>query len=112
MASKHARELQHLKSSLQEALHALSHAKDEHAAAEMQFCEEARELRAQHEQLSQKLQAQHKQEMQVRAVLLASHSLMKPFLCLMACCLVLEACSTVPTVLACQGIYLSLLNNP
>ncbi len=109
LASKHARELQRLRGSLQEALQALSHAKDEHAAAEMQFCEDARELRAQHEQLSHKLQAQHKREMQVSAALLALHSLLKSFSHLTASCFVLEAYSTVPPVfVACQGIYFSL----
>lgn len=65
LASKHARELQHLKDSLEEALLALSRARDEQAAAEMHHSGRARQLEQQHEQLAQKLQAQHKLEMQV-----------------------------------------------
>ena len=66
LASKHARELQHLKDSLEEALLALSRARDEQVAAEMHHSGQARQLQQQHEQLAQRLQVQHKLEMQVR----------------------------------------------
>lgn len=65
LASQHARELQQLKDSLHEALRALTAAQDGQAAGEMERDEHARELREQHEQLVQKLQAQHKQQLQV-----------------------------------------------
>ena len=65
LASKHARELQHLKDSLEEALQALSCARDEQATAEMHYSGQARMLEQQHEQLTQKLQAQHTHELQV-----------------------------------------------
>ena len=66
LAGKHAWELRHLKGSLDEAQWALSCAQDEQAAAQTRSSEQARELPQHHEQLTQKLLAQHKQEMQVR----------------------------------------------
>ena len=66
LASKHARELQHLKDSLEEALQALTCAQDEQATAEVHYSGQARMLEQQHEHLTQKLQAQHTHDMQVR----------------------------------------------
>ncbi len=78
MASKHARELQQLKDSLEEALQALSCAREEQAAAEMHHSGQERRLEQQHEQLTQKLQAQHKLELQVR---LAGNDTIQCLLC-------------------------------
>ena len=71
LASQHAREAQRLRRSLQEAQQALAHAQDGQAAAEMQAEEEVRVLKQQHEQLTLKLEARHKQQMQVLAALAA-----------------------------------------
>ena len=67
LASQHAREAQRLRQSLREAQQALAHAQDGQAAAEMQAEEEVRVLKQQHEQLTSKLEACHKQQMQVLA---------------------------------------------